>query len=269
MLFLRTILLLLTLTSAQVLSAQQTLVLSTLPLDTLKTSPDYFFSLPFDIADRNSANRYFTEATQQFQKGNLLMASSLMRKALKKNENNPDYHILQSYILTELGDAKQAVKHGERAVSLLPNDWKALYCLALARFGSGDYLGASIEYSKAIEIDATIFQLYEGRGHARSKMNDQLGALDDFNLAIMLKPAYIKAYLGRGMASYKLGKYQNAIVDFTSVLLREADNAQAYFYRGASRKMMGDVSSSCSDFDKAAKLGMKEAISEMNKNCLR
>jgi tetratricopeptide (TPR) repeat protein len=249
--------------------AQSPIQLESLRMDTIVAEGDYFFTLPFDIADRNSANRFFSEATFQFQKGDLMAASSLMRRALQKKPNRAEYHILQAYIMTEMGESRQAVKHAETAVDLLPDNWKALYCLALARFSGGDFLGASIEYSKAIEIDPSQFQLYEGRGHAKSKMNDQLGALEDFNLAIMLKPAYIKAYYGRGMANFKLGKYQAAIVDFTSVLMRELDHAQAYYYRGVSRRMMGDMSNSCSDFDKAAKLGMLEASEELRKNCFR
>jgi tetratricopeptide (TPR) repeat protein len=249
--------------------AQSNIKLEALRMDTVATEADFFFTFPFDLADRNSANRFFSEATYQFQKGDLMAASSLMRRAIQKKPNRPEYHILQSYILTEMGESRQAIKHAETAVEMLPDDWKALYCLALARFGGGDFLGASIEYSKALEIDPSQFQLFEGRGHAKSKMNDQLGALEDFNLAIMLKPAYIKAYYGRAMANYKLGKYQAAVVDFTSVLMREPDNAQAYYYRGVSRRMMGDMSTSCSDFDKAAKLGMPEAAEELRKNCFR
>jgi tetratricopeptide (TPR) repeat protein len=242
--------------------------LDSLKMDTIQAGDDYFFVLPFDIVDRNSANRFYTEASYHFQKGNLVLASTYMKKAIKKQPNRPEYHILQSYILTELGD-KQAIKHAEKAVELRPQDWKAYYCLALSRFTFGDFLGASIEYSKALEIDASVYQLYEGRGHAKARMNDQLGALQDFNLAIMLKPAYIKAYYGRGMAYYKLGKYTEAVADFTSILLREADNANAYYYRGMSRKMLGDVQNSCRDFDKAAKLGNPLAKEEMEKNCYR
>lgn len=251
------------------LSAQtQPVKLDSLKLDTIQSGDDYFFVLPFDIVDRNSANRYYTEASYQFQKGNLVMSSTLMKKAIKKQPNRAEYHILQAYVMTEIGD-KQAIKHAEKAVELRPNDWKAYYCLALARFTFGDFLGASIEYSKALEIDASVYQLYEGRGHAKARMNDQLGALQDFNLAIMLKPAYVKAYYGRGMSYYKLGKYVEAVADFTSIILREPDNANAYFYRGMSRKMLGDVQNSCIDFDKAAKLGNPLASEEMKKNCYR
>jgi|GEM_PF-5485344 len=252
------------------INAQSTIVLDSLRLDTLNTTEDnYFFTLPYDIADANSANRYYSDANYHYQKGNLVYASTLMKSAIKKQPNRYNYHHLQAYILMELGDHKNAVRHAERAVALHPDDWKMLYCLALTKYAAKDFLGATIEYSRGIEIDPSAFLLYEGRAHAKAQMNDQLGALNDFNLTIMLKPTYVKAYYGRGMTNFKLNKYQEALTDFNSVLLREPENASALYYRGASRKMLGDVINACADFEKAARLGMSVAASELKSNCSR
>lgn len=248
----------------------QTIQLDQLKSDTIRVE-DFrtVFALPYDIADVNSANRFFSDANFHYQKGNLLHASALMKTAIKKQPNRYEYHHLQAYILMELGDNKGAIKHAEKAVELHANDWKLLYCLALTKYAAKDYLGASIEYSRAIELDPAQFLLYEGRAYAKSQLNDPLGAFNDFNLAVMIKPAYIKAYQGRGMMNYKLGKYQEALADFTSVLLREPENANALYYRGISRKMLGDMINACQDFEKSSRLGMPEAYKELKSNCSR
>jgi tetratricopeptide (TPR) repeat protein len=248
----------------------QSLNLANAKLDTIKNGDPYqVFIAPYNVLDINSAYRYYTEAGFHYQKGNLTNASVLMDKAIKKQPENADYRVLQSYILTEYGDYKRAINHAEKAVSLQPENWKVLYCLALARYASGDYLGANIEYSKAINLDASAFQLYEGRAHARSELKDHNGAFEDYSTTIMLKPAYLKAYYFRAVEAYKLGKYNEAIVDLSSVLVREQENGQAYYYRGLCRRMLGDFIQSCSDFEKASKYGVQEATDEVKKNCTR
>ena len=124
----------------------QTQYLNDIHSDTvLANDQEIFFSLPYDIADENSANRYFTDANYQYQKGNLDYASSLMKKAIKKQPNRYEYHQLQAFILMDLGDHKASVKHAERAVLLNSDDWKLLYCLGLTKYAAKDFLGANIE----------------------------------------------------------------------------------------------------------------------------
>lgn len=248
----------------------QALKLSELSMDTIQVDNEQFvFSLPYDLADINSANRFFSNANYQYQKGNLLNASNLMKTAIKKQPNRYEYHQLQAYILMDLGDHKSSVKHAQKAVELKKDDWKLLYCLALTKYAAKDFLGANIEYSRAIELDPSQFLLFEGRAHVKSQLNDPLGALNDFNLAIMIKPTYIKAYFGRGQMLYKMNKYSEAVADFTSVLLREPENVQALYYRGISRKMLGDISNACADFEKSSKLGMPDAYKELRNTCNR
>lgn len=248
----------------------QSLRLHDLKFDTIQVEDENFiFSLPYDLADINSANRFFSNANYQYQKGNLVQAASLMKTAIKKQPNRYEYHQLQAYILMDLGDHKNSVKHAEKAVALKKDDWKLLYCLALTKYAAKDFLGANIEYSRAIEIDPSQFLLFEGRAHVKSQLNDPLGALNDFNLAIMIKPTYIKAYFGRGQMLYKMNKYAEAIADFTSVLLREPENVQALYYRGVSRKMLGDISNACADFEKSSRLGMPDAYKELKNTCNR
>jgi tetratricopeptide (TPR) repeat protein len=246
----------------------QTQYLKDIKTDTiLANDKDIFFTLPYDIADENSANRYFSDANYQYKSGNLIYAANLMKKAIKKQPNRYEYYQLQAYILMDLGDNKNSVKHAQRAVLLHPDDWKLLYCLGLTKYAAKDFLGANIEYSRALEIDPAQYLLYEGRAYTKFELNDPLGALNDFDLAIMIKPTYIKAYLGRGKVNYKLGKYREAIADYTSVLLREPENANALYFRGISRKMTGDVINACQDFEKSSKLGRAEAFKELKNTC--
>jgi tetratricopeptide (TPR) repeat protein len=246
----------------------QTQYLSDIKTDTiLANDREIFFTLPYDIADENSANRFFSDANYQYQTGNLVYAANLMKKAIKKQPNRYEYYQLQAFILMDLGDHKNSVKHAERAVLLHPGDWKMLYCLALTKYAAKDFLGANIEYSRALELAPGQYLLYEGRAHTKTELNDPLGALSDFDLAVMIKPTYIKAYQGRGQVNFKLGKYREAVADFTSVLLREPSNANALYLRGISRKMLGDMINACSDFEKSSKLGKTEAYKELKNTC--
>ncbi len=251
-------------------SYAQTITIEDLRLDTVRVNDlNVFFEYPYDVADMNSANRFFMEANSAYKKGNLAQAATLMKKAIKKQPNRYEYHHLMAYVMMDMGEHKTSVAYAKRAVRLKPNDWKMRYLLGLTKYAARDFLGASIEYSRAIEHEPTEFLLFEARAYAKAELGDPLEALNDFNLAIMLKPTYIKAYKGRGMMLYKLGNYQEAIVNFTAVLMREPDDASVYYYRGISRKMMGDIILSCQDFEKAGQLGYSDAYKELKINCNR
>ncbi|MCO5248081.1 MAG: tetratricopeptide repeat protein [Chitinophagales bacterium] len=248
----------------------QTISLDKVKFDTIQSSNQYkVFDLPYEIADINSAGRLFSDANLFYKRGQTDLASKLLKKAIKKQPNEYEYHYLQAYVMMDLGKYKESVKHAEAAVKLKPNDWKMLYVLAIAKYASKDYLSANVEFSRAIELDPSQVKLYEGRAYVKDALNDPLAAYDDFNLAVYVKPTYINAYIGRAKMLYKLEKYKEALDDFSSVLVRKPNQADALYYRGICWKMLGNIQNACSDMVLAAQNGNEAAIKELKVTCNR
>ena len=64
--------------------------------------------------------------------------------------------------------------------------------------GSGDKLGASAEYDKAIEIDSNYAVAYYKRGNQNADLGNNKAAIADYDKAIEINPDYVFAYSNRG-----------------------------------------------------------------------
>lgn len=95
-------------------------------------------------------------------------------------------------------------------------------------------------YTKAIDINPSIAELYFDRGAAKGISFDFDGAIADYDKAIELNPDYKEAYANRGSA--KINKYTS---------------------RGIIEPTAEQSQSACEDFYKAKDLGDSEAVEDM------
>ena len=79
---------------------------------------------------------------------------------------------------------------------------------------------AIADYTKAIELDPTISQIYNNRGFTYLMKEDYKNALGDFNKAIEIRPNYVHALMNRGDIYnyyYSIDR-QKAIADYEKVI---------------------------------------------------
>ena len=101
------------------------------------------------------------------------------------------------------------------------------------RYNSGNYRGALAAYTKAIEIEPQIAELYNYRGDAKRNLQDFQGAIADYTKTIEIKPQYANAYLNRGI----------------------------------DREIVNDLKGACLDWRKAAGLGKENAAEWVKNQC--
>jgi len=138
-------------------------------------------------------------------------------------------------------------------------------------------------YSKALEIDTTLFEAYIGRGMARVSQEDFQNAISDFQLAIQLQPKDVDAYMRLADAQGKVGQAQaaidnylialnldtklskpylfigglyleldkpeQAIISYNRYLVIVPNSREAYIGRGMANAMINNLQSAYSDFD--------------------
>lgn len=135
-----------------------------------------------------------------------------------------------------------------------------------------DYDCQITNFTKVIELDATVAQAYVNRGYAyRLKGNDDL-AIADFNKAIELKPDYELAYGNRASLYVKKLSFDLALTDINKALQLKPDNASAYNDRGFIYRRMGNKEAALADLDKAIQLygdSPKAFLAYFNRGLLR
>ena len=88
----------------------------------------------------------------------------------------------------------------------------------LARSRKGDNVGALLDYSEAIRLDATLSAAWNNRGVLRFQTNDFDGAVSDFSAALALDDRDEAAYTNRGAAYERQGNWPQAIADYQTAL---------------------------------------------------
>ena len=166
------------------------------------------------ISLKRSAEAYFQEGNEAYQRGDLEKAIQLYDNAI---EINPDY----VYAYNNRG---------------------------IAKFRLGDRDGAIADYSKAIKIKPYYANIYGRRGFAKFSLGDYKGAIADYNKVIKYNPDYANIYYMRGMAKYKLDNHEGAIADFNKAIKIKSDDPSVYYNRGIAYKELNNREAARNDF---------------------
>lgn len=134
-----------------------------------------------------------------------------------------------------------------------------------AYFNKGNYTMAISQYSFAIKLNPREPTYYILRAMAHQYNRQYTLAVKDYTTVIFLCPDDLKPVLLRGICFLSWTRYNSAIKDFDTYISKAPDNAHAYFYRGLTNKGLGKFKETIQDLRKAAWLGDKEAIVELNK----
>jgi len=119
-------------------------------------------------------------------------------------------------------------------------------------------------YSRIIEIDPNIAEVYNNRGILRKEMNDLDGALQDYNKAIELNPNDA-AYYNRGILKKDMNDLDGALQDYNKAIELNPNYAMAYNNRGNLRSDMNDNEGALQDYNKAIELAPNDASKYNNR----
>ena len=112
------------------------------------------------------------------------------------------------------GGLKEEIERLSEEIASYPNNSQSFINRGVARHQLGDYRGAVMDYSKAIELAPDSALAHNNRGLSRIKLMDLDEAVDDFSKAITLNPTGAGSHYNRGIAFALKKDYENAIRDF-------------------------------------------------------
>lgn len=198
---------------------------------------------------------------------------------------------------------QEAVKSLSGLLSEKPDNEKYLRLLAKAQENGGNPAGASVTYTKLINLgipDAGLLmsraecyrrtgetgkavddigrylELYPDdkkalsfAGKVESAAGDNIKALQYFSENLKLHPNDAECYIDRAN-SYFLSKSWNwAIKDYSMSLDLQPGNPEVWLNKGIALLNSGNVSDACHDFRMAFSLGNKKATELISRNCIK
>jgi Flp pilus assembly protein TadD len=184
-----------------------------------------------------------------------------------------------------------------------PNDEKYLRALASAQTGALNHTGASITFSRLIEMevpDAGLLLLradcyrrtgerakamadierylsyYPGSrealslaGRTESALGNNLKALEYLSENVRLHPNDPECYIERANSYFLSKSWQWAVNDYSMSLDLEPGNPEVYLSKGIALLNSGKMDDACYDFKKAFSLGSRKAVEYLSKYCIK
>ncbi|OFY63133.1 MAG: hypothetical protein A2V64_09400 [Bacteroidetes bacterium RBG_13_43_22] len=200
-------------------------------------------------------------------------------------------------------------KTGDAVISLTGilasdhGDEKYLRLLAKAQTYSSNWAGASVAYSKLLDMeipDAGLLlsraecysktgeadkamtdvnrylSLYPGdktalsmAGRIKTAAGDNLKALEYFSENLKLHPDDPMCYIDRANSYLSLKSWDPAIKDYSMSLDLDPDNSDAWLNKGTAQLNSGKTADACHDFRQSLRLGNKRATDYISRYCIK
>ncbi len=184
-------------------------------------------------------------------------------RAIKQYRRNAEYYVLRAKSLEAVSKFGKAIEDVREAMELEPENLELIKYKSVLHTKNEDYEPAEANMLLYLELFpdnennwfqcANMYMLFEKPIKALPYINKCLEKNQS-------KPEYFKT---RGDAYLQTKMYKYAIKDYSMALDLEPDNAETYLNKGLARKRSGDDSGACADWDKARRLGSREAMKFM------
>jgi tetratricopeptide (TPR) repeat protein len=165
-----------------------------------------------------------------------LFSGSLSRSQETRSQksdlsSNPD--LQQGIVLAQKGDFEKAEEAFEKAVTLHPQDARALTALGQVQEQLGKLPESIVTFRKVIELDPLSADAHENLGIALGDQSDLASALEESSIATQLAPRSASAHYLRGRLLSDLGQHEKARDEFRKALDIAPKYAEALYYWAA------------------------------------
>jgi len=177
----------------------------------------------------------------------------------------PFAYINRGAAYREADDLDKAVADLDRAVELLPADFKAYNCRGLVYAAMGDNERAIADFDRAIRLFPGDPGAFYNRGSVLRKMGDFNRALADYTTALAMKPNDLKALNNRGLLFQDRGEFGAAMADFNAALKVSPDDWMTLNNRGLLLNATGENERALDDLNRAVRIKPDESSIYVNR----
>ncbi|MEI6346631.1 MAG: tetratricopeptide repeat protein [Bacteroidota bacterium] len=251
-----------------------------------------------DVIKKDKSNHYanYSLALFYYEQQDYERAIGFYDKAIQKFDNDFEYYTNRGACYVKLKETTKAIDDFARAIDLNPKNAYAYNNRGSLFLQIGDIRNAFIDFQIATQIDSNYAdakanfektkmlqtaisstsssidyspeksQLFNDIGVKKAMNGDIENALPDFNKAVLLDSLNVNAYKNRGNAYASLKKFDEAMFDYNKVLKFNPNDAGIFMNIGNIKHQQNDKSA-CEYWQKAKKLGLKDAQQMLNKFC--
>jgi tetratricopeptide (TPR) repeat protein len=123
-------------------------------------------------------------------------------------------------------------------------------------------------YSKALELDPTYVEAYNGRGQAYLNLNKIPEALSDFTKAAEAGIVTPKLYFNKGKCLAMMSRFAEALPDLTKSIELEPKSAETWYFRAFTQEKVGKPAEALQDYSKAIALNPNYVEALVNRGLL-
>ena len=214
-----------------------------------------------------SSEAFIEKAKEQMMKGKAQEALPFLNKAIDKDPSNPKAFNMRGAAYFELKDYVNASLDYEKVMQLDPKDYRPYFNRASIKMEKSDWEGALTDCSKAIKIQSDTADNYIKRGMILAALKQPENAIKDFNKAISLKPSETNALYNRGNIYFQLNELEKAGKDFETAIRIDPVFGKAFFGLGIVQQKMGKKDAACLSLKRASTLGYPDAKEALETYC--
>ncbi|MBD0404889.1 tetratricopeptide repeat protein [Flammeovirga sp. EKP202] len=217
------------------------------------------------------------QGKQKLAAGKFKEAVSLFDAAIKEDANNMDAYNARGYAHMSLEEYSKANDDFTLAIELykqteddVPDAYKYFYNRGNVRRITRDPEGAINDYTQAIQLDSTIYDIYLNRAFVNVEVVGLSSALKDFKKAEVLSKGQDKrVFLHQARVLMLTERFEDAILNFDKAIALDDKYAEAYYYKalaisGTTGKADERV---CKMLSMAEALGYAQATAALQEYC--
>ena len=169
----------------------------------------------------------------------------------------PDYaeaHYNLGRLLVERGQLNDAIAHYERAAAINPTDAEAQNNLGVTLFGIGRADDAIVHYQKALEIRPDYAEASCNLANALIAKGDFDGAIARYKACLAVMPDQEEAQYNLASALLRKGRTDEAIVEYQKVLQMHPESADAHANLGIAFLTKARIRDAMAEYTKALQI---------------
>jgi protein O-GlcNAc transferase len=205
-------------------------------------------------ADPRHADALYLLGVVAQQVGRADLAVDLIGQAIKRNKQNPLYHLTRATALEDLQQLDQALACYDKALALKPDYAEAFYSRGIALKKLGRLEEALASFDQALALKPDFAEAFNTRAVALLELQHFDEAVMSFDKALVLKPDYVEAFHNRGVALQRLKRLEEALASYDNALALNPDFAEALTYRGSALQELRRLDDALACYDKALTL---------------
>ncbi len=215
-----------------------------------------------------SAVAYNNRGTAKADLGDYQSAIIDFTNSISIQPYDPGAHNNRGVSYIEVKEYQLALADFQQSIKLDANYLKAYFNKGMAYEDMNENEQAISNFDMVNKLNPAFFQAYKRKGDIYFfKLQNYTSAISEYTKAIALKPSRFEITNNRGVARHLLGNLGASLIDYKKASMLSPENAIVQFNIGMVNIELGRKDMGCKHLYEALRLGYQNAKEEIKKHC--